>query len=307
MRALPALVRALRARRAGTRLLWASAASGDYPVLVGRGLLGDRGVLREALAAGPLASRHSACPTRTSAPLYARAARRSSRELIEIAPGEPHKTLASAELVWRALVAGGMTRADHVVALGGGVVGRSRRLLRRHLPARRAGRAGADHARRAGRLRLRRQDGRRPARRPRTTSAPTTSRPACWSTRTRSPRCRARELAAGWVEVLKTALIAGGELWRRVAADEPLDERTILACARTKLAVVAAGRARRGSPPGAEPRAHRRSRDRDGRPGTSATATARPSGSGCWPRCGCRRRAAARAGARAAARRAGCR
>lgn len=47
-----------------------------------------------------------------------------------------------------------------------------------------------------------------------------------------------RELAAGYVEVLKTALIAGGELWERVAADEPVDERMILACARTKLAVV---------------------------------------------------------------------
>jgi shikimate kinase / 3-dehydroquinate synthase len=49
----------------------------------------------------------------------------------------------------------------------------------------------------------------------------------------------ARELAAGYVEVLKTALIAGGELWERIAADEPLDERMILACARTKLAIVA--------------------------------------------------------------------
>ena len=50
----------------------------------------------------------------------------------------------------------------------------------------------------------------------------------------------AAELAAGWVEVLKTALIAGGELWERVAAGGEVDERTILACARTKLAVVAA-------------------------------------------------------------------
>jgi len=47
------------------------------------------------------------------------------------------------------------------------------------------------------------------------------------------------ELAAGWVEVLKTALIAGGELWNRVAAGADVDEWTILACARTKLAVVA--------------------------------------------------------------------
>jgi shikimate kinase/3-dehydroquinate synthase len=50
----------------------------------------------------------------------------------------------------------------------------------------------------------------------------------------------AAELAAGWVEVLKTALIAGGSLWESVSAGDPVDERTILACARTKLAVVAA-------------------------------------------------------------------
>src|ERR1700737_4046363 len=35
------------------------------------------------------------------------------------------------------------------------------------------------------------------------------------------------ELSAGWVEVLKTALIAGGPVWERVAAGDPLDERTI--------------------------------------------------------------------------------
>jgi shikimate kinase/3-dehydroquinate synthase len=46
------------------------------------------------------------------------------------------------------------------------------------------------------------------------------------------------EHAAGYAEVVKTALIAGGPLWARVAAGEPVDERTILACARAKLAVV---------------------------------------------------------------------
>jgi shikimate kinase/3-dehydroquinate synthase len=53
----------------------------------------------------------------------------------------------------------------------------------------------------------------------------------------------AAELVAGWVEVLKTALIAGGSLWERVSAGPPAtatSERTILDCARTKLAVVAA-------------------------------------------------------------------
>jgi shikimate kinase / 3-dehydroquinate synthase len=48
------------------------------------------------------------------------------------------------------------------------------------------------------------------------------------------------ELAAGWAEVIKTALIAGGPLWARVRSGGPLDRDLVVACARTKLAVVAA-------------------------------------------------------------------
>ena len=40
--------------------------------------------------------------------------------------------------------------------------------------------------------------------------------------------------------MLKTALIAGGTLWEAVAGGGDVDEQVILACARTKLAVVAA-------------------------------------------------------------------
>ena len=48
------------------------------------------------------------------------------------------------------------------------------------------------------------------------------------------------ELAAGWAEVIKTALIAGGPLWARVRrGDGVVDRDLVLACARTKLAVVA--------------------------------------------------------------------
>jgi shikimate kinase/3-dehydroquinate synthase len=48
------------------------------------------------------------------------------------------------------------------------------------------------------------------------------------------------ELAAGWAEVVKTALIAGGSLWARVRAGRAgADRDTVLACARTKLVVVA--------------------------------------------------------------------
>jgi shikimate kinase/3-dehydroquinate synthase len=51
------------------------------------------------------------------------------------------------------------------------------------------------------------------------------------------------ELAAGFVEVLKTGLIAGDPLWERVRQIDALDPATlgdvIFACARAKIAVVA--------------------------------------------------------------------
>ena len=58
----------------------------------------------------------------------------------------------------------------------------------------------------------------------------------------------AEEAAAGFAEVVKTALIAGGALWERVRAlstdaltggDPVALEEIVFACARTKLAVVA--------------------------------------------------------------------
>jgi shikimate kinase/3-dehydroquinate synthase len=50
----------------------------------------------------------------------------------------------------------------------------------------------------------------------------------------------AAEVAAGWAEVIKTALIAGGPLWARVRrGEDAVDRDLVLACARTKLAVVA--------------------------------------------------------------------
>jgi shikimate kinase/3-dehydroquinate synthase len=48
------------------------------------------------------------------------------------------------------------------------------------------------------------------------------------------------EVAAGYAEVLKTALIAGGDLWDRIRQDaDPTDPLLIAACARTKLRIVA--------------------------------------------------------------------
>ncbi|HEV3321179.1 MAG TPA: bifunctional shikimate kinase/3-dehydroquinate synthase [Solirubrobacteraceae bacterium] len=167
--------------------------------------------------------------------------RGESAKPITMPPGESAKTLATAERVWRELAHAGMTRADHLVALGGGVVGDL------------AGFCAATYQRGVPVVQI-----------PTTLVAQVDSayggktgvdlpeaknyvgayhQPAAVlvdpdTLRTLPPE----ELSAGWVEVLKTALIAGGELWERVAAEapgSPPDERTILACARLKLAVVA--------------------------------------------------------------------
>jgi shikimate kinase/3-dehydroquinate synthase len=236
VRALPGLL-ALAQAPVGTRLLWGSAASGDYPVLVGRGLLAAEVCLGPVWPIDREASRAFCVSDRNVAPLYAERLG-GVRELVEIDPGERHKTLASAELVWSALASAGMTRADHLVALGGGVVGDlagfcaatyQRGVPVVHVPttlvaqvdSAYGGKTGVDLPHAKNYVGAYHQP------------AGVIVDPDTLHTLPDA------ELAAGYAEVLKTALIAGGELWARVAADAPLDERTILACARTKLAVVA--------------------------------------------------------------------
>ena len=158
---------------------------------------------------------------------------------VAIAPGETQKTLASAERVWQALVAAGMTRADHVVALGGGVVGdlagfcagtyqrgvpvvQVPTTLVAQVDSAYGGKTGVDLPAAKNYVGVYHQP------------AGVLVDPDTLAT------LPAAELAAGWVEVAKTALIAGGGLWERVAAGEEVDQEMILACARTKLAVVAA-------------------------------------------------------------------
>ena len=53
-------------------------------------------------------------------------------------------------------------------------------------------------------------------------------------------RCPRAELAAGYAEVVKIALIAGGELWERIRAGaDPATPELIAACVRAKLRIVA--------------------------------------------------------------------
>jgi shikimate kinase / 3-dehydroquinate synthase len=233
-------LRALAAAPAGTRMLWAQSASGDYPVLIGRGLLRAAGA-GEPAELWPLdrsASRAFCVTDEHVGALYGDQLS-GLAGTIAIPAGEQHKTLAVAESVWRALLAAQLDRGDHVVALGGGVVGdlagfcaatyqrgvpvvQIPTTLLAQVDSAYGGKTGIDLPEAKNYIGVYHQP------------AGVLVDPDTLQS------LPAGELAAGWVEVLKTALIAGGELWRSVAAGEDLDERTILACARTKLAVVAA-------------------------------------------------------------------
>jgi shikimate kinase/3-dehydroquinate synthase len=232
-RALEALL-AMRELPAGTRMAWAQSASGEYPVFVGRGLLGS--------GYWPLAGRRFMITDTVVGDLYGKAIEPLAGA-IEVAPGEQSKSIAETERVMRELAAMGATRSDHVAALGGGVVGDlagfCAAVYQRGVPVVQVpttlvaqvdsaygGKTGVDLPEAKnyiGAYHL----------------------PAAVLTDTETLRTLpAAELAAGFAEVLKTALIAGGALWERVRALDQLDpeslDEVVFACARAKLAVVAA-------------------------------------------------------------------
>src|SRR4051794_16652527 len=225
-RALPA-IRALREAPGGTKLLWA----GEYPVLVGEGLLGA--------GMWPQAGRRFLVTDETVGHLYAARLPEVARD-IRIPPGERHKTMDTAHTVLRALASAGMDRDDHVVALGGGVVGDvagfcaavyQRGVPVVHVPTTLVAQVDSAYGGKTG---VDLPEGKnyagayhQPAAVLADTGALETLPPG--------------ELAAGWAEVIKTALIAGGELWRRVRGrDRPTADRDlVLACARVKLRIVA--------------------------------------------------------------------
>jgi shikimate kinase / 3-dehydroquinate synthase len=232
-RALPALL-GLHDLPAGTRMLWARSASGEYPVFVGRALLG---------AAYWPAEGSRFCVTDTIVgPLYADALG-SLAGRIEVKAGEEAKTLADAEEVLRELARLGMTRADHLVALGGGVVGDlagfcaatyQRGVSLVHVPTTLVAQGDSAYGGKTGVDLPEAKNYVGAYHMPAAVLADTT-------TLATLPEA---ELAAGYVEVLKTALLAGGGLWDRVRAMEAIDveelDDVIFACARHKVGVVAA-------------------------------------------------------------------
>jgi shikimate kinase/3-dehydroquinate synthase len=232
-RALPA-IQALAELPAGTKLLWAASRSGDYPILVGRGLL----------EAGwwPLEGRRFCVSDEGVAPLYA-GGLAPLTETVTVPPGEGAKTMAEAERVLRALAQAGMTREDHLVALGGGVVGDLAGLCAHlyhrgvpvvHVPTTLVAQVDSAYGGKTG---VDLPEGKN--------YAGAYQLPAAVIADTGAlSTLPAAELAAGFVEVLKTGLLAGGALWERVRAIDSLDpedlEDIVFACARYKCDVVAA-------------------------------------------------------------------
>ncbi|MCP9490051.1 MAG: bifunctional shikimate kinase/3-dehydroquinate synthase [Solirubrobacteraceae bacterium MAG38_C4-C5] len=246
LRALPAL----RALRPGERLLWAHTASGEYPVWMGEEAWpaiaeGDVVVSDEVvgeLFAERFARSPTAAPVGASAPDAPAAPRRAPAlptAPILFPPGEAHKTLATAQRVWEAMVAAGLTRAGRVVAVGGGVVGDlagfcaatyQRGVPVVHIPTTLVAQVDSAYGGKTG-VDLRHAKN----------YVGAYHQPAAVhvvpSTLETLP---AAERAAGYAEVVKTALIAGGALWARVERGDPVDGAMVLACARTKLTVVRA-------------------------------------------------------------------
>jgi shikimate kinase/3-dehydroquinate synthase len=225
-RAMPAL-RTLARAPEGTKLLWAVAASGSYPVHVGEGLIGS--------GFWPVLGRRFVITDEAVGALYQ--VRDAAAEL-RMPPGEEHKTLASVERLLRGLAAAGMDHEDHVVALGGGVVGDvagfCAALYQRgvgvvQVPTTLVAQVDSAYGGKTG---VDLPEGKNYAGAYHQPSAVLVD-PSALATLPQE------ELAAGWAEVVKTALIAGGALWERVRAGAVLDRDLVLACARTKLAVVA--------------------------------------------------------------------
>jgi 3-dehydroquinate synthetase/shikimate kinase len=226
-RALPAVL-ALRDAGAPAILVWGESRSGGYPVFVGHGLI-------ERDFVYPLDRRRFAV---TDEHVAAHHAIRADAT-IAIPAGEAEKTMARAEDVLRRLARAGAGRDDLLAAVGGGVVGdlagycaavyqRGVRYaqvpttLVAQVDSALGGKTGVDlpeGKNYVGAYHL-----------------PTGVTVDPGALETLPPE----EVAAGYAEVVKTALIAGGELWARVRGGADPDEQVILGCIRTKLAVVAA-------------------------------------------------------------------
>jgi shikimate kinase / 3-dehydroquinate synthase len=216
----------------GTRMLWATSASSDYPVYIGSGL-----VTEHRFWPSTVTGRRLLVSDYHAGRLYGERFEPLFGD-VRIMPGEQSKTIAHAEIVWTEMVRHGATRSDVVVALGGGVVGdlagfcaatyqRGMRVVQvpttlvAQVDSAIGGKTGVDLPEAKNYVGAFHQP------------SAVIADPDTLST------LPPEELAAGYAEVVKTGLIAGGALWDRLRAGaSPADPHVIAACAHVKVRIV---------------------------------------------------------------------
>jgi 3-dehydroquinate synthase len=247
--ALPAVSRlAAQGVPSSARLVWARTSTGGYPVYVGDGVVASAGQL------WPDAERCFAVADARVQELHGETlaagleGRLTLAETITVPSGEQSKTLASAERVLEALAEDGMERADTLVAFGGGVVGDlagfcaavyQRGVALVQVPTTLVAQVDSAYGGKTG------------------VDLPVAKnyvgafhQPHAVLTDTALLRTLpAEELRAGFSEVVKTGLIAGGDLWAEVTQTDEIGRAVvdgadsvrglIEGCLRTKLAIVA--------------------------------------------------------------------
>ena len=234
-------VRKLEELPEGTRMCWAVSAGGEYPVYVGRELLGSS-LFAEGSPALPGAGRSFSFSDDAVAPLYGERLGEIAGS-VTVPPGETAKTMVQLDQSLRELARLGVTRSDRLIALGGGVVGDlagfAAHTYQRGIPVVQVPTtlvAQVDSAY-GGKTGLDLPEGKNYVGAFHLPSAVISD----VDTLGTLPDA---ELWAGMAEVVKTALLAGGSLWEQVAALQPGEILTradlVFACARYKCSVVAA-------------------------------------------------------------------
>jgi shikimate kinase/3-dehydroquinate synthase len=224
----------------GVRMVWAESESGSYPAMVGEGAIGLLDDAREALPEAVPA--RTFCVADDDALRHHRPLLPGTEAVIGVQGAETSKTIAEAERILGELSSAGAKRDDCVLAFGGGVVGdlagfcaatyqrgvplvQAPTTLVAQVDSAYGGKTGVDlpdAKNYVGAYHM---------------PIAVLADPATLGTLPRE------EIAAGFVEVIKTALIAGDPLWSEVREMQDLDPAAltdvIFACARTKIEVVA--------------------------------------------------------------------
>lgn len=215
------------------KMVWAANASRDYPVYFGRAAIDKLATLlagrRTFIVSDENVSQHYLGSVQDQLGAGAVGS-------YQLQPGEAAKTLTNAQAVLSAMAKAALSRHDLVVALGGGVVGdlagfcaatyqrgidcvQIPTSLVAQVDSAYGGKTGVDLPEAKNYVGAFHQP------------LMVVTDPDVLETLPPS------EFAAGFAEVVKTALIAGGELWQRIRTGV-VDEGVILGCLRTKLAVV---------------------------------------------------------------------